>query len=261
MLIDPSLDAALLILLPAALFAGFVDAVVGGGGLIQIPALFSVLPRELPATLFGTNKLAGVFGTLNAAWRYAAKVRIPWRATLPAALTAFVFSYAGAAAVAWLPREALRPLILGLLVLAAAYTFRRKEFGALHRPAHSGRREFIYALMLGAAIGFYDGFFGPGTGSFLIFLFIRFFGFDFLHASASAKVVNVATNLAALAYFVPAGHWLPLIALMMAVCNVGGSWLGTHLALTRGSRFVRKIFLLVVLLLILRFAWDTLTLL
>jgi hypothetical protein len=259
MLIDPSLDAALLILLPAALFAGFVDAVVGGGGLIQIPALFSTLPRELPATLFGTNKLASVFGTLNAAWRYAARVRIPWRATLPAALTAFVFSYAGAAAVAWLPREALRPLILGLLVLAAAHTFRRKEFGALHRPAHSGRREFIYALLLGAAIGFYDGFFGPGTGSFLIFLFVRFFGFDFLHASASAKVVNVATNLAALAYFVPAGHWLPVIAVAMAVCNVGGSWLGTHLALTRGSRFVRKIFLIVVLLLILRFAWDTLT--
>jgi hypothetical protein len=261
MLIDPSLDAALLILLPAALFAGFVDAVVGGGGLIQIPALFSTLPRELPATLFGTNKLASVFGTMNAAWRYATRVRIPWRATLPAALAAFVFSYAGAAAVAWLPREALRPLILGLLVLAAAHTFRRKEFGALHRPAHSGRREFIYALLLGAAIGFYDGFFGPGTGSFLIFLFVRFFGFDFLHASASAKVVNVATNLAALAYFVPAGHWLPLIAVTMAVCNVGGSWLGTHLALTRGSRFVRKIFLIVVLLLILRFAWDTLTLL
>lgn len=255
------LDAVLLILLPAALFAGFVDAVVGGGGLIQIPALFSTLPKELPATLFGTNKLAGVFGTLNAAWRYASHVRIPWRATLPAALAAFAFSYAGAAAVAWLPREALRPLILGLLILAAAYTFWRKDFGARHQPNHTGRREFLYALLLGAAIGFYDGFFGPGTGSFLIFLFIRFFGFDFLHASASAKVVNVATNLAALAYFVPAGYWLPLIAVMMAVCNVAGSWLGTHLALTRGSQFVRKIFLIVVLLLILRFAWDTLTLL
>jgi uncharacterized protein len=247
----------LLILLPAALFAGFVDAVVGGGGLIQIPALFSVLPHATPASLFGTNKLASVFGTLNAAWRYAARVRMPWRATLPAAAAAFVFSYAGAAAVAWLPREALRPLILALLVLAAAYTFWRKDFGALHRPIHAGRREFVFALLLGAAIGFYDGFFGPGTGSFLILLFIRFFGFDFLHASAAAKVVNVATNLAALAYFVPAGHWLPVIALLMAVCNISGSWLGTHLALKHGSEFVRKLFLFVVVMLIFRFAWDT----
>ena len=252
-----AVDHVLLILLFAALFAGFVDSVVGGGGLIQIPALFSLLPRELPATLFGTNKLASVFGTLNAAWRYARRVEMPWRATLPAALAAFACSYAGAAAVAWLPREALRPLILGLLVLAAVYTFWRKDFGALHQPVHSGRREFLYALLLGSAIGFYDGFFGPGTGSFLIFLFIRFFGFDFLHASAAAKVVNVATNLAALAYFVPAGHWLPLLAVLMALCNVAGSWLGTHLALRHGSGFVRRVFLLVVTLLIARFAWDT----
>jgi uncharacterized membrane protein YfcA len=219
--------------------------------------LFSLLPRELPATLFGTNKLASVFGTLNAAWRYAARVKMPWRATLPAALAAFVFAYAGAAAVAWLPREALRPLILTLLIVSAAYTFWHKDFGAIHQPSHRGAREFWFAILLGALIGFYDGFFGPGTGSFLILLFIRFFGFDFLHASAAAKVVNVATNLAALAFFVPAGHWLPVIAFLMALCNVGGSWFGTQLALKHGSGFVRKVFLLVVVLLILRFAWDT----
>ena len=255
--VDDTLLAALLILLPAAAFAGFVDAVVGGGGLIQIPALFAVFPRELPATLFGTNKLAAIFGTLNAAWRYAGRVQMPWRATLPAAVAAFAFSYAGAAAVAWLPRDAVRPLVLVLLILAAAYTFWRKDFGAIHRPTQTGLRELMTAVLLGGLIGFYDGFFGPGTGSFLILLFIRFFGFDFLHASAAAKVVNVATNLAALIYFVPAGHWLPLIALLMLVCNVAGSWLGTHLALKHGSEFVRKIFLFVVCALILRFAWDT----
>ena len=257
MIPDDTTLSLLLILVPAAMFAGFVDSVVGGGGLIQIPVLFSLLPRELPATLFGTNKLASIFGTLNAAWRYAARVEMPWRATLPAALAAFVFSYAGAAAVAWLPREALRPLILTLLIISAAYTFWRKDFGALHQPNHRGIREFTYAVLLGALIGFYDGFFGPGTGTFLILLFIRFFGFDFLHASAAAKVVNVATNLAALAFFVPAGHWLPLIAILMALSNVGGSWFGTHLALKHGSEFVRKVFLVVVVLLILRFAWDT----
>jgi uncharacterized membrane protein YfcA len=151
----------------------------------------------------------------------------------------------------------MRPLILVLLVAAAIYTFRRKDFGAVHRPAHAGAREMIYASLAGAAIGFYDGFFGPGTGSFLILLFIRFFGFDFLHASAAAKVVNVATNLAALSFFVPNGYWIPVLGLLMAVCNVGGSWLGTHLALKHGSGFVRKIFLFVVVALIARFAWDT----
>jgi len=252
--VDPLLLAGLAI---AALFAGFIDAVVGGGGLIQIPALFNALPQELPATLFGTNKFSSVFGTSNAAWRYARRVEMPWRTTLPAALAAFACSYLGAMAVAWLPPAMLRPLILLLLVGAAVYTFSRRDFGATHRPQHTGRREFVYAVMLGGGIGFYDGFFGPGTGSFLIFLFVRFFGFDFLHASAASKVVNVATNLAALAFFVPHGHVLPLLAVLMAGCNVLGSFIGAHLALRHGSGFVRKAFLCVVGVFILKFAYDT----
>ncbi|MCP5267605.1 MAG: TSUP family transporter [Zoogloeaceae bacterium] len=245
------------ILAIAAFSAGFIDSVVGGGGLIQIPALFTALPQESPATLFGTNKFASVFGTGNAAWRYAQRVSMPWRTTLPAAIAAFACSYLGAMAVAWLPRELLRPLILALLIFAAVYTFIKKDFGAVHGPQHSGHRELIYAVLLGGGIGFYDGFFGPGTGSFLIFLFIRFFGFDFLHASAASKVVNVATNLAALAYFAPNGHLLWQLGLVMALCNVGGSLSGTHLALKHGSAFVRQVFLVVVSLLILKFAWDT----
>ncbi|WP_313952483.1 TSUP family transporter [Accumulibacter sp.] len=241
----------------AALFAGFIDAVVGGGGLIQIPALFTALPNEIPATLFGSNKFASVFGTSNAAWRYARRVRMPWRTTLPAAIAAFAFSYLGAMAVAWMPPELLRPLILLLLVGAAIYTFARRDFGAIHRPQHTGGREFAYAVIVGGAIGFYDGFFGPGTGSFLIFLFIRFFGFDFLHASAASKVVNVATNLAALGYFLPNGHVLFGVAVLMATCNVLGSLIGTHLALRHGSGFVRKVFLCVVSLFIVKFAHDT----
>ena len=123
---------------------------------------------------------------------------------------------------------------------------------------HAGYHELIYAVLLGSLIGFYDGFFGPGTGSFLIFLFVRFFGFDFLHASASAKVVNVATNLAALGYFLPNGYLIPLLAVLMAAANVSGSVLGSWLALKHGSVFVRKIFLLLAAALILKFAWDTL---
>lgn len=251
------LEPTLLMLISASFIAGAIDAVVGGGGLIQIPALFAVYPSESAAMLFGTNKCASVVGTASATWRYVRRVKMPWRTILPATVAALVFSYLGALAVAWLPKEAVRPLILVLLILAAIYTLKRKDFGLEHRPAHSGHREFAYALLLGSVIGFYDGFFGPGTGSFLIFLFVRFFGFDFLHASASAKVVNVATNLAALAYFVPHGYVLPLLALTMAVANVSGSLAGTWLALRHGSVFVRKVFLLVVGLLILKFAWDT----
>lgn len=251
------IESSFIALASAAFLAGLVDAVVGGGGLIQIPALFAVYPTENPATLFGTNKSASVFGTASAGWRYARQVVMPWRTLLPAALAAFVFSYLGAAVVAWLPREAVRPLILGLLIFAALYTLKRKDFGQMHAPMHSGFTELLYATLLGGVIGFYDGFFGPGTGSFLIFLFIRFFGFDFLHASAGAKVVNVATNLAALAYFLPHGHVLPWLALVMALANVAGSQVGTRLALRHGSAFIRYVFLLVVGVLILRFAWDT----
>lgn len=254
------LDTGLLILVFAAFFAGAIDAIVGGGGLIQIPTLFTVYPGESAATLFGTNKCASVVGTASATWRYARQVRMPWRTILPAALFAFVFSYLGAAAVAWLPKDAVRPMILVLLVLAAVYTLKRKTFGQEHRPAHTGHRELLYAVLLGGVIGFYDGFFGPGTGSFLIFLFVRFFGFDFLHASASAKVVNVATNLAALAYFVPNGYVLPLLAAVMALANVSGSLAGSWLALKHGSGFVRQVFLWVVGVLIVKFAWDTLAL-
>ena len=252
------LPPELVTLFLAAFLAGAVDAVVGGGGLIQIPALFAVYPAESAARLFGTNKCASVVGTANACWRYARQVEMPWRTILPAAVCAFLFSYAGAAAVAWLPKESIRPLILVLLIFAAGYTLMRKDFGSLHQPAHAGRRELVFASLLGAVIGFYDGFFGPGTGSFLIFLFVRFFGFDFLHASASAKVVNVATNLAALLYFVPNGHVLPLLAAAMALANVTGSLAGTWLALRHGSAFIRRVFLAVVSVLILKFAWDTL---
>ena len=228
-------------LILAAFIAGLVDAVVGGGGLVQIPALFAAQPGAAPATLFGTNKFASVFGTANAAWRYARRVEMPWRTILPAALAAFALSYAGAAAVAWLPKDAVRPLILFLLIFAAGYTLLKKDFGQLHRPAHSGRRELAYAVLLGGVIGFYDGF----------------FGFDFLHASAGAKVVNVATNLAALAFFLPAGHIIAALAGAMAVANIAGSVAGTWLALRHGSGFIRIVFLVVVGVLIVKFAWDT----
>lgn len=240
----------------AALLAGFIDAVAGGGGLIQVPALFTALPSQTPATLFGTNKLSSIFGTGSATWRYARQIEICWRIAIPAALSAAVFSFAGAAAVTWLPRETVRPLVFGLLLLVIIYTLARPSLGQSKRTAMSPQRERWWALVLGAALGFYDGFFGPGTGSFLIFLLVRFFALDFLRASAVAKIVNLATNAAALAYFIPHGQVLWMLGLVMAVANITGAQIGSHLAIRHGSGFVRWIFLTSAILLLVKFGWD-----
>nr|MBF0684734.1 sulfite exporter TauE/SafE family protein [Pseudomonas sp.] len=241
-----------------AFAAGAVDAAVGGGGLVQLPALLNLLPDTPPATLYGTNKLSSVCGTSFAARSFIRKVRIPWPLVLPAAISAFIFSFAGAATVSLIPPTILRPLILVLLVLMAIYTFWKKDFGKLHKPSHIGRKESVLAVLLGGAIGFYDGLFGPGTGSFLIFLFIRFFALDFVHASASAKVVNIATNVASLVFFIPTGNVLYLLALPMAVCNVLGALTGTWVAVHKGSGFIRLLFLVLLVILIAKLGYDSL---
>lgn len=247
----------ILLLLAAALFAGFVDAVAGGGGLIQVPTLLVALPAESPATVFGTNKLASIFGTGNAALRYARRIALPWAIALPASAAAFVFSFGGAAAVAWLPREVVRPLVLGLLLLVMVYTVVKPEFGVISGARLAPDVEWRRALLAGAVLGFYDGFFGPGAGSFLIFAFVRFFRLDFLHASSAAKVVNFATNAAALTYFVPSGHVLWITGLAMAVFNIAGALVGARLALRHGSGFVRGVFVVVASVLIARLGYDT----
>lgn len=249
--------STLIFLCAAAFAAGLVDAVIGGGGLIQIPALFNVLPQAQPATIFGTNKLASVFGTTSAAIRYARRIDIPWRAALPAAAAAFVLSYFGAMTVALLPREWLRPLVLVLLVIVTVYTYVRKDLGRVDERRTHGRRDMLLAFLMGGVIGFYDGFFGPGTGSFLVFMFVRLFGLDFLRASVSAKIVNAATNLSALLFFGAHGHLLVAMGLAMAIFNIGGAQVGSHLAIRHGAGFVRRAFLAVAGVFILKFAWDT----
>jgi len=251
-------DWTLAALIGFAFVAGFVDAVVGGGGLIQVPALFVLKPELPPATLFGTNKLASIVGTGNATWQYARRVQLPWRILLHTAGTAFVFSFLGARAVSYLNPNALRPLIIVLLVAVFIYTLIKKDFGQLHAPKLSPLQQRYCGIVMGVVMGFYDGFFGPGTGSFLVFAFVGIFGFSFLLASASAKVVNVATNAAALAWFIPTGHVLYQAALPMAVSNLAGSWCGAHLAIKRGSGFVRVLFICVVALLLAKMIWDTL---
>lgn len=244
------------ILCAAAFLAGMIDAVVGGGGLIQLPALFSVLPNVMPATLLGTSKLAGVWGTAAAAINFARRVRVEWNTAAPAAIAAFALAFLGAYTVTRIPPDFIRKLLPFVLIAVAFYTLKKKDFGRVHAPLHEGRREKAIAIAVGGSIGFYDGFFGPGTGSFLVFLFVRFFGFDFLAASAVAKVVNVACNFAALLWFGYSGHLLWQIGLMMALCNVAGSLIGSRLAIRYGSDFVRKIFLFVVSGLILKTGYD-----
>ena len=251
--LDP---VVLLVLCIAAFAAGMLDAVVGGGGLIQIPAMFATLPQVPVPTLLGTSKLAGVWGTATAAWRYGRAVRLDWGIVLPATLAAFVSAFCGALTLTVLPPDMLRQLLPFVLGFVAVYTFRRKDFGQRHEPLVRSGRTAAAAVATGALIGFYDGFFGPGTGSFLVFVFVRFFGCDFLHASAFAKIVNVACNLAALLWFGASGHLLIALGVLMAVFNVSGSVVGSYLAIRRGSRFVRKLFLIVVLFLIVRTAYD-----
>lgn len=240
----------------AAFGAGLVDAVVGGGGLIQMPAIFSVFPNTAPATLIGTNKLASIFGTSVAAVSYARRVAVAWTVAAPAAFAALIFSFLGAYTVTKVSPDFLRTALPVVLLLVAIYTFAKKDFGSVHAPMHTGEKEQTLALLIGAAIGFYDGFFGPGTGSFLVFLFVRIFGFDFLSASAVSKIVNVACNFAALVWFGYSGHLLWQLGLLMAVCQIAGSVIGTGLAMKHGSGFVRKLFLIVVSVLIAKTGYD-----
>lgn len=245
------------LLVMAALFAGFIDAVAGGGGLIQVPALFAALPGELPARVFGTNKLASVFGTGSAAYRFARRIGVPWRIALPAAIAAFGSSFLGAAVVDWLPKAIVRPVVLVLLSAVIVYTLARREFGEVEGVRLEPILERGLALLVGATLGFYDGFFGPGTGSFLLFAFVRVFRLDFLRASSASKVVNFGTNAAALTYFVPTGNVLWVVGGAMAVANVVGASLGARSAIMHGSGFVKRVFVLAAGLLVCRFAWDT----
>lgn len=234
----------------SAFLAGFIDSVVGGGGLIQLPAMLILFPNWPIATALGTNKFASLFGTTMAVQRYSRHVQFDWPTVLPASTVAFVFSFLGSRTVALLNTAFLKPIVLVLLILVAIYVFLVKDLGIIHAPKHPPKKAQLLGILVGGGLGFYDGFFGPGTGSFLIFLFVGVFGFDFLAASASAKVINLATNLASFIYFGWTGHILYAYAIPMAACSVLGATIGARLAIAKGSRFVRIFFLVVVAALI-----------
>jgi uncharacterized membrane protein YfcA len=240
----------------AAISAGFVDAIAGGGGLIQLPALLVAAPNTPVAQILGTNKLASIFGTSSAAVAYSRKARPDLATALPMAVFAFVGSAAGASVATRIPTSFFKPVILVLLVAVGFYTWRKPTLGAIESLRYAGHRHTALAALVGLVIGFYDGLFGPGTGTFLIFALVGLLGYAFLKASATAKIVNVGTNAAALLVFGYHGAIFVSLGLFMAACNIAGALVGARLAIRGGSSLIRKVFLGVLLLLVLRLGWD-----
>ena len=239
----------------AALFAGFVDADVGGGGLIQVPALFILFPHFSVSQVIGTNRFASFVGTSVAGYQYAQKIEIPWKVVWITAIGTATMSYLGATFASLMKPEFLKPIILVLMASIAVYTFYSKQIGQYESESVNSKTTFLYALLIGMITGFYNGFVGPGTGSLLVFGFVSI-GYQFLRASAVAKIINVIADVASLIFFISQGYVQFEIALPMMVCNVLGSYLGSKMALLRGNTFIRKFFLLVILILILRFGYD-----
>ena len=257
-----SLDAGVIAFLAlAGLAAGFVDAVVGGGGLVQLPALLVGLPGAAPVQLLATNKLASISGTTVSSITYLRRVRPDLRTALPLAGAAFVGSTVGAALAFLISKAAFNPIILVVLVAVGVYTLAKPSMGQLQRlrfGRRRPRRHLAVAVLIGVLVGAYDGALGPGTGSFFVFALVSALGYGFLEASAKAKIANLATNLAALAVFVPQGAVLWQVGLLMAATNVLGGYLGARVAVARGSRFVRVFFVVVLAAFIVKIGWDTL---
>jgi len=245
-------------LLPLTFVAAMLNASVGGGGLVLIPGMFTLFPSAVPATLFATEKCASVAGMATAATHYARSIKLPWGLLLLTAGTAFCGAHLGARAIANLPSAWIKPFVVVLLFVMLLYTWFRPDFGKQDADIPITRNDKVRGVLIGTAIGFYEGFFGPGAGSFLIFLFVRVFHFDFMRATACAKVVNMATNLGALAFFIPAGFVSFRLAIPMAVAMIGGSFAGSHLAMKGGNHWIRRLFLLLVISLLVKMVLDLL---
>ena len=237
-------------------FAGFVDAVAGGGGLVQLPALLIGISNKPIPMILGTNKIPAIFGTSSAAANYFKKVRPDLRLTVSMALPALIGSIVGAKLASHFPTKVFHPLILTLLVLVGIYTWRKPNLGLDESLRYTHKTRLWIVAACGLLIGFYDGLFGPGTGTFLVFLLVIVVGYEFLKASATAKIVNIATNFGAIVTFQLTGHIWWRLGLALALANVSGALIGSRLAIRGGSPLVRRIFLLVVAALITKLSYD-----
>ncbi len=252
---DPSATVLLLLVL-AGLSAGFVDAVVGGGGLVQLPALLLGLPGASPVQVLATNKLASICGTSVSAATYYRRVRPDPRTFLPLMALAFVGSAVGALAATRIPKSAFDPIVLVALVLVGGYVVLKPRLGEATVLRFTGRPHLAAAMGTGLAIGFYDGALGPGTGSFFVFTLVGLLGYSFLEASAKARLANWTTNLAALVVFIPAGAVLWKVGLLLGAANLVGGYLGARVAISKGAGFVRVFFIVIVGAFVVRIGGD-----
>ncbi|MEP6747530.1 MAG: TSUP family transporter [Bacteroidota bacterium] len=250
------MTTTLFLLCAAAFSAGFIDAIVGGGGLIQTPSALILLPQYPVATVIGTLKVPAFTGTFFAAMQYAKRVSFNYKHLLLMMGIAFTAAFTGSKLLTMVSNHFMKPLLLIVLIAVFVYTLANKNFGNHTVKTHSIKTQWWYIVLISLIIGFYDGFIGPGAGSFLILAFISFLGYDFLRASAHAKFVNLATNLGSIVFFAASGKIIYTIALPMAVCNGAGGILGARLALLKGNAFIRIFFLIVVTGTIIRFAYD-----
>lgn len=248
----------LFLLALSAFTAGFIDAVVGGGGLIQTPFLLITFPKMPLPILFGTNKIAALAGTSIAAFKYAKKITFDYKLLFVIALSCFISSYLGAQIINHIDSNLLKPLILVILIVIAIYTFIKKDLGSIETKELPIKKQMLYGACIGLIVGFYDGFFGPGTGSFFVLGFVVVLGFEFVKASAYAKIVNCVTNISALIVFIKEGNYIIHLAILLAIFNIIGSFIGSHLALKKGNGFVRIIFLVIVSVMILKYGYDVL---
>ncbi|MBX7442613.1 MULTISPECIES: TSUP family transporter [unclassified Arthrobacter] len=245
----------IILIVVAGFAAGWVDAVVGGGGLIQLPALLLV-PGIAPVQALATNKMGSIFGTATSAATYYRRVGPDLRTAVPMAVIALAGSFGGASLAAILPAGVFKPIIVVALVAVALFTALRPSVGELTELRHDGHKHYVVACLIGAVIGFYDGLIGPGTGSFLVIALVSAMGYAFLEASAKAKIVNMATNAGALMFFLPHGSILWGIGLLLGGANMAGGYLGARTAVKQGSKFVRVVFLVVVAALIVKLGYD-----
>lgn len=248
----------IILLCIAAFAAGFIDAIVGGGGLIQTPAALVLLRSYPVVTAISCTKIPSFSGTFFAALQYLKKVKINYTLTTVMCTIAFFSSFAGSELLSVVSNHYMKPVLLVILVAVAIYTYTKKDFGQHEAKDHPPQKELWYAVAISLTIGFYDGFIGPGAGSFLILAFISLLGYDFLHASAQAKLVNLATNLGSIVLFTIKGKIIWLVAIPMAACNAVGGMLGARMAIMKGNKFIRVFFLVVIIATLVRFAWDVL---
>lgn len=247
---------AIIAILALSVVAGFIDSVVGGGGLVQIPALLINLPSQPLMSLLGTNKMAAIAGMTMAASQYAKKVKFDFRLLAVIALAAFGASNLGVKLLHYIDVEILKPIILVVLVLIFIYSLIKKDLGAVQTKKLSLRKRLLFGALIGTLVGFYDGFIGPGTGSFLVLGFVVILGFEFITASAYAKIINCFSAISAMIVFVQMGNYILGLGILMSICNISGNFIGSRMALKNGNGFIRYVFIIIVGLMILRYAYD-----